>query len=369
MLLFLDSIAYGSSQIGAKYSSVVSDQVTWSVDTGGPNSRRCVRRVSTSNNAFPGYLVVTPLWTQSGVWTPTTGFVFGFRFKILDLARLGTPPGVDYGLFTVRGPLVSGAGETMYRLVLATDGSLSWQHRFNTTTYTTDITTASVVANDTWVYLEVELVISASVGTATVSANGTQIGSFSGDNFPTLATAGTFIGTWSSLRHLALHSAPTPFLDVRMLDLYLFDRAGSRNNAKIGPHEVNRLVPTGAGASTGWTPSAGANWAAVDEVPPDDDTTYVSASTAGTRDAYVFESVPAGVDPPGVTVSLYAKKTGAGSAALKPSILGQDGPNAIGLVQDTYRYLSQPYDTNPADSQPFESADLTTPQAGVVKTL
>lgn len=45
--------------------------------------------------------------------------------------------------------------------------------------------------------------------------------------------------------------------------------------------------PTGAGASTQWTPSAGSNWQNVDDgVVPDDDTTYNASATLNQRDMF-----------------------------------------------------------------------------------
>ena len=44
--------------------------------------------------------------------------------------------------------------------------------------------------------------------------------------------------------------------------------------------------PNGAGATAQWTPNSGANWQAVDEAPPDSETTYVKATVAGLRDSY-----------------------------------------------------------------------------------
>lgn len=59
-------------------------------------------------------------------------------------------------------------------------------------------------------------------------------------------------------------------------DLYISD------SGFLGPLKVEALLPSGAGSSALWTPSAGANYECVDEIPKNGDTDYVSAAAAAT---------------------------------------------------------------------------------------
>ena len=59
----------------------------------------------------------------------------------------------------------------------------------------------------------------------------------------------------------------------------------------IGPSRIYPLLPTGAGDSTLWTPSAGANWETVDEVPPSD-ADYVDTDGIGNIDLYAASDLP-----------------------------------------------------------------------------
>jgi len=58
----------------------------------------------------------------------------------------------------------------------------------------------------------------------------------------------------------------------------------------IGNTYIQAIVPTGAGTTTGWTPSTGANWSCVDEVPAVD-TDYVSVNTADAIDTYATSNL------------------------------------------------------------------------------
>jgi hypothetical protein len=74
------------------------------------------------------------------------------------------------------------------------------------------------------------------------------------------------------------NNASTP---TRWDDFHAHDAGGSAPNAILGEgSRIYTKLPTGAGALTNWTPNgASANWQCVDEVPPDDNTSYVSSTT------------------------------------------------------------------------------------------
>ena len=70
-------------------------------------------------------------------------------------------------------------------------------------------------------------------------------------------------------------------------DLYIDDTTGE--SAAPPPNLRFPWLPVnGAGSYAGWTPSAGANYECVDEIPPDDDTTYVSTNAADIVDGYTL---------------------------------------------------------------------------------
>lgn len=109
-------------------------------------------------------------------------------------------------------------------------------------------------------------------------------------------------------------SNPDGYID----DIYILDDAGSRNNDFLGPVRVATLVPDGAGADADWTPSAGTNHEAVDELDPDDDTTYVESATTGDQDRHAHGNLAATVtDVHGVSVGICSRLTEAGVMPIK----------------------------------------------------
>ena len=66
-----------------------------------------------------------------------------------------------------------------------------------------------------------------------------------------------------------------------------FDDIVLDDAAWIGNTKIQGIVPTGAGTTTQWDPSAGSNYACVDERPPAD-TDYVSTNTTNEIDTYAF---------------------------------------------------------------------------------
>ncbi|MCZ7543222.1 MAG: hypothetical protein M5R40_06635 [Anaerolineae bacterium] len=129
--------------------------------------------------------------------------------------------------------------------------------------------------------------------------------------------------------------------------------------------------PDAAGDSAQWTPNAGANWEAVDEVTPDGDTTYVASDTVDAVDLYnlAAPSLPGNAVIRRVWASAVARKANAEDpdqiqVGLKSGATAAwSGDHALGT---TYALYSTPAHTvDPDDGQPWTPADLDGLQAGV----
>jgi len=137
--------------------------------------------------------------------------------------------------------------------------------------------TQPLIAN-TYSYVELKVVVHPSTGSATLRVDGTSV-----LTVPTANTAAGGSAGWDQVRIGGNSFAIAyPSLD----DYYVLDGSGSAPlNDFLGNVRVDAGYPTGAGATTGWTPSAGANYACVDEATPNGDTDYVTASSSPlTRD-------------------------------------------------------------------------------------
>lgn len=146
-------------------------------------------------------------------------------------------------------------------------------------------------------------------------------------------------------------------------DLYVCDSLGGVNDGFLGDVRVQALVPNGAGATTQFTPSAGANWQNVDESTPNDDTDYNSDATPGDIDLYTFTDLtPTSGSVKGIQVCLWARKDDAGVRTIAPMVR-DSAVNYVGPshnIGTTYTYYMDPYDKNPGTAAAFTFAELNT---------
>ncbi len=136
-------------------------------------------------------------------------------------------------------------------------------------------------------------------------------------------------------------------------DLYVTD------NEFLGDNEIVALFPNGAGDLTDWTPSAGANYAAVDDNPADDDTTYVETANAADVDLYGMENIGGSYSGAikGAQLLALQRKDDEGSATTrlkwKSGVTTIDGPS---FSPSASSYL---YDIQAERKSLFTAADWT----------
>lgn len=204
-----------------------------------------------------------------------------------------------------------------------------------------------------WIHLAVRIYYHASAGTIDIWFDEANVLSLSGLNTgaaPSSVAMSASVGNQFSVCDLVIQASNTS------TDLPVGDRA------------VSLLLPTGAGnyaqfALTG----AATNWQAVSEVPPDNDTSYVSSSTAGQRDSYAMADLPANtLSVAAVVAKLRARKTDAGSRTLNPAfrIAGTDYDGTAQTLGTSYLQQYQVYNTNPATSAAWTPSDVNGAEFG-----
>lgn len=140
-----------------------------------------------------------------------------------------------------------------------------------------------------WCCLEGHIVFDGAVGVVQLKVDGVDVADASG-----LDTGAT---VWVVRPGHTSEFGAYPF-NVGMIqyidDLAINDVNGTENNSWIGRGGIYPVCVNAAGTHSEFTPSAGSNWECVDEVPPDDDTSYVESATVGHRDLYATSGlVPA----------------------------------------------------------------------------
>lgn len=297
----------------------------------------------------------------------------GFAVKIQNLANLASA--------SVNNFLV-GIGQASYAPFLYVNvspaGVLSVNRIDTSDTSPTLLDTGSVAMSDnTWAYIECKWLIAAS-GTFVVRVNGQTSINFSGDTL-TSKTADT---TWDAiylagmtgpnnstnyaLRNPLSGSAFTVWID----DLVIGDLQGSVNNDLLGDQVVTTLVPSGAGTTTQWTPSAGSNYACVDDSVPDDDATYVSTDTTTEIDTYAVGDLTSTGTIHGVQVMAFARnESGTGTLRLVARSGTTEEASASDLSVDTsYSYKRAIWELDPDTDAAWSASGVNAAEFGIKKT-
>ena len=139
----------------------------------------------------------------------------------------------------------------------------------------------------------------------------------------------------------------------------------------IGNTKIAGIAPTGAGATTGWTASAGNNWDCVEEKPPSD-TDYVYTNTENAVDTYVLENLPANVGAiRAVAVQTRNWREGDGTVSklqhvVRPASTDRAGATVNGGadIPISAQSFQTIWELNPEDAAAWEVADVNGMEAG-----
>lgn len=126
------------------------------------------------------------------------------------------------------------------------------------------------------------------------------------------------------------------------------------------------LVPTGAGATTGLTPSTGSNYAAVDDL--ETTTDYVSGATTGLYDTYAITDLDASwTDVKNVTACSFAQKSGSGIDHMR-NVVRQSSTDYDSVEQhnlpSSYQWQKSVFYRNPSTLNPWSTTEVNNIQSG-----
>lgn len=295
-LLFMDSFDTSSTaQLGRKWTTLVgSPAITTSNPRNGPQCLQLDR----------GWRVLKGFANQQS-------WVVGFGLRVAHVT--GT-----------RNPLlgfVDISGFYQCSLCLSSNNILEFCFRGSQNDPGTAVSGGAAlqtISLDTWYSIQVKVTIADSIGANTCQVrvnNDLWITVDAGEDLQSTANA------YANILVLEGHAAATNVTDLKMDDLYVLDDSGSTNNDFLGDCRVEALLPDGNGTTNQFNGSDGNsvdNYLLVDEVPADDDTTYVEDSTATNQDLYTFDNLSATpVSIFGVQSNIIAKKDDAGARSAK----------------------------------------------------
>lgn len=212
-----------------------------------------------------------------------------------------------------------------------------------------------VLTQSVWHYLEVSATLSDTVGAVKMRLDGVTPPGWADLTNVDTRNGGTG-AVFTDVRQQGAGGTTDMYVD----DVYVCNGAGTKNNDLLGDTAVYTLLPDGNGTYSGMVGSDGNsvdNYLLVDE--PDEPNTadYVGSDVDGTKDTYTFgDLVPTTGTVVGVTASLYAAKSDAGTKSVR-AVVRRGGVDATG-ADKTLAMDYAPHD-EVMESDPTDGTDWT----------
>lgn len=319
----------------------------WSAAVGGSFSTATVR-TGTQSLAFPTSAPPIKLFSTA---EEHATFIVGFAMRMTSFGAASTITLLnllgDFGL------------TTHVTLGMNQLGKLS-VYRGTTVGTLLGSEAGTSIVTGAWQYIELKAVLHDTTGSVEVRVDGVAVITLTNQDTKNAGTRTTF-DTVSLV--FTGGQAFVGFID----DLYICNGAGSLNNNFLGDVKVQTLYPTGAGNTTGLTPSTGANYDAVNE-PSANTSDYVSSPTVTTKDTYVFGDLTVGYDPLVVQEVLLAQKVEAGAVRTAVPVTRSAGADYDGTAKTLptgwvmHRALLE---TDPATAVAWTAAGVNAAEFGV----
>jgi hypothetical protein len=223
-------------------------------------------------------------------------------------------------------------------------------------------TSTNNMSSNTWYYIEFKVVCHNSTGSYELRVNDT--------NWLSATGIDTQIG--SNAYHDVVKFTGSNFTSsIDFDDIYVCDSTGTRNNNFLGNVKVLAIRPDSAGDDTDWTPDAGANYAAVDEVVLDEDTTFVETSGSGDQDLYNYGSLAASGVIKGLQIVTETRVTDATSFDLNAVIKSgttEDAGSSETITSTSYVTHTRVAETDPDTSDTWQASAVNSCQFGIKAT-
>ena len=202
------------------------------------------------------------------------------------------------------------------------------------------------IHQDRWHCIEVHLLVDNAAGVLQLKVDGTQVIDFAGD---------TQSSVNADVQAFSFGDSPhggDALISTYIDDIAFNDVSGGVNDSWIGRGGIPAIFPIGAGASTDLDlfPNTGeANWEDVDEVPPDDDTSYVFDDLIDDHDSYEMDDLIATGTVAAVQWLARAKSALAGAPEIARvlRIGGVDYQGADVAIDTDYDYYPEILDEDP----------------------
>ena len=281
---------------------------------------------------------------------------FGVAFGVYLLQIPGSDTGVGMGFR-------DNTNAEIFSLTYMSDGSIALRDGDNNGTIIAQ--SDPVMTAQTWNHIEVKMVIDPVVGEIEVRVNGEPIIEATDLDLGSTGVAGITFNRFVS------NPANTSAFYID--DVVTWDITGAIANDFIGPCRVETLFPSADTAVDDWSVTGAADgYQAIDEVPPDGDTSYISADTAAMVSEFELDNLLPETDTViGVYAVTMAKLDSAGSGNLQTSLVS-GGDVAAGddnALTTAYTYRGDVFMTDPDTTDQWTKAAVNAMLLRVEKTL
>jgi hypothetical protein len=221
----------------------------------------------------------------------------------------------------------------------------------------------TVLSPRTEYYVEIQFVISDTVGTAILHIDGVLD---TGINATNLDTRNGATGVCNAISFQGLDTE-------QFKDIYINDNTGGVDDGFWGPISIVTMRPEGAGNKSQWTPSAGSNYQNVDDTTTNSDTDYNATSTNGNIDTYAMSDTGyASGTVLGVEWVADVRKADPSATARVAPVLRIGGTDYVGSdINPTTTYLlqNQRFRLQPVAGTPaWDVATLDAMEVGIKRT-
>jgi hypothetical protein len=341
-LLFMDG--FDSCNLSNKWYST-NYWGSSSIVSSGRNSSKCLQhRVDGRSDAFYYYACDTCYFSEIKT------IIIGFAFYVPS---------------TMQQRYVFYYGDNIQCAVQMDTGN-NWSFRVGNS-FTQLGSSFSVDNYSVWNYIEMKITVDDSVGAYEIRVNG--VTKISGSNVDTRGYSGT-----DKINQFRLFTYSHPWSTTNSYydDLYILDNSGSINNDFLGDCRVDVIKPNGAGTTTQWTPSTGANYECVNEV-PESGTDYVYTSTLDNIDLYSLEDLPVGANGEifGIMINHWEKRAEVG-VPTRTAPLYRIGGTTYELTDrdlgSSYTYDKEVIELNPDTGVQWIDDDINSLEVGIKLT-
>ena len=215
---------------------------------------------------------------------------------------------------------------------------------------TTDVYTWQTgIQYNSWYHISLRAFIDDVLGSVTLAVDGADLGTYTGDTRALVSSGADRF----RLRY-TVNDDRCFFVDDWIIATGLITD-GLLPTARV----YGALVPV-ANVAVSWTPSSGANWQCVDEIPHNSDSDYNWTGTVGNRDVFSHAAISnTGTNVLAVKVNSISRKDGAPVESIQP-LVRVSSTDYYGTAQEeTTSYFSYGHiwQNNPATGLPWTPAD------------